>query len=743
MPTFDGDNLIITLDAPTAGILTMGAEVDLYNAWKDWMLESPVNRKYPPAFRTTGGDPLTPGIDAGAYFFVRNDYGWRARPDESDHTVYLNGNLPPEDSSLPIMIPTIGGYTVLVDGLQPITQNVDTIINEQNQNVVQLVERIENLRPHHTGTGDSYYWDPYGGDNTNEGTTRETACKTFQYIHDNLVTDNGHDTVNCVPGNPSGVTIADEILSISKNYVFVRGPGRDFKILTTSTGSDTITITGNGVELSGIIVSNTAGNQDALVHTSGDFTLLNNTWLEDAAGIGLKITDGHHHLIKDTKIHDSVLNGIDAQGTGIDELKFEDVMSDDNGLNGIFIDNTATQAEIYITNKCTFNGNTGYGVRFGSTSYNVRLDADTAIYGNTAGSVLDLGTDNYIELDEKVAAPILQLHHSVESLRDNYAAYGDFYYWDPYGGDDNQSGNTPEKAVKTFAAAHALVQDYHFDVIFPLATDPSGVTTVTEVITVTKNNLYIRGPGRGFLIKPTSTVDDSVTVTADNVEFSSMEISTAATGTNIGLCVNGGDNFLAKNIWTNNTTGDGIKILNSAFSQILGGYILFAGGHGFNVGSSVNHLWIDSPIIHGSTDDGVHVEGTSIVEPKLIGRVDIHLSGGYGLNIVTGSIYKPLLSDKAAFYGNTLGDINDPNDLLAYEADLDHANLLKTNMVEDYPVDGQSAATPTQMLYSINQMLSEFARTGTTVSIKKRGGTEAFELTLDDDAAPTQSTQSS
>jgi hypothetical protein len=157
----------------------------------------------------------------------------------------------------------------------------------------------------------------------------------------------------------------------------------------------------------------------------------------------------------------------------------------------------------------------------------------------------------------------------------------------------------------------------------------------------------------------------------------------------------------------------------------------------------VNHLWIDSPIIHGSTDDGVHVEGTSIVEPKLIGRVDIHLSGGYGLNIVTGSIYKPLLSDKAAFYGNTLGDINDPNDLLAYEADLDHANLLKTNMVEDYPVDGQSAATPTQMLYSINQMLSEFARTGTTVSIKKRGGTEAFELTLDDDAAPTQSTQSS
>ncbi len=124
--TFDGENLIITLEAPTDGILNVDAETDLYSDWKEWFKTSD-NAKYPLAFRTIGGDPLTPGIDAGAYFFIRNDLGWRIRPSEADHTVYLTGNLAPEDSSLPIMIPTIGAHTVLVDGLQPITQNIDTI----------------------------------------------------------------------------------------------------------------------------------------------------------------------------------------------------------------------------------------------------------------------------------------------------------------------------------------------------------------------------------------------------------------------------------------------------------------------------------------------------------------------------------------------------------------------------------------------------------------------------------------
>lgn len=69
--------------------------------------------------------------------------------------------------------------------------------------------------------------------------------------------------------------------------------------------------------------------------------------------------------------------------------------------------------------------------------------------------------------------------------------------------------------------------------------------------------------------------------------------------------------------------------------------------------------------------------------------------------------------------------------------------VMADNMTEDYPVDGQSGMSISQSLYAITQMLSEFQRTGTSVSIKKRDGTEAFELTLDSATTPTSTTQSS
>jgi hypothetical protein len=124
--TFDFTNLRIILPA---GDVTIDVERDLYSAWKRAVNLSPANMGAPPAFRpSVGGDPLSPGIDAGAYFFLQNQDGWRIRPAEADATVTVVGNLVGEDSSLPLTVPTIGAFTVLLNGLQPITQNVDTIL---------------------------------------------------------------------------------------------------------------------------------------------------------------------------------------------------------------------------------------------------------------------------------------------------------------------------------------------------------------------------------------------------------------------------------------------------------------------------------------------------------------------------------------------------------------------------------------------------------------------------------------
>ena len=127
-PNFDGVNLVITLES---GVTEVDARSDLYGAWKTWQHETDAqgntNRRFPPAFRTSGGDALTPILDAGGYFFLRNDLGWRIRPPEEDINITVLGNLVGEDTDQDILIPTIGNFTVLINGLQPITQRVEKI----------------------------------------------------------------------------------------------------------------------------------------------------------------------------------------------------------------------------------------------------------------------------------------------------------------------------------------------------------------------------------------------------------------------------------------------------------------------------------------------------------------------------------------------------------------------------------------------------------------------------------------
>lgn len=182
MPTFDGDNLIMTLDAPVAGVLSLDTQADLYSEWKKWQVQDD-NLRYEAAFDIVISEELTPGIESGAYFFFRNDLGWRCRPFEADASVYLNGNLVPRDSTLPIMIPTIGAYTVLVDGLQPITQNVDTILTS--------LESSTYARDLGVTIDPSIAADPTGSEILGNG---DNPVKTEELMH-TLLLDRGFDFV--------------------------------------------------------------------------------------------------------------------------------------------------------------------------------------------------------------------------------------------------------------------------------------------------------------------------------------------------------------------------------------------------------------------------------------------------------------------------------------------------------------------------------------------------------------------
>lgn len=118
---FDGNTLTITLDAPTAGVLDLDIP-RLYSEWKEWQLSAFQNMGYPPAFRTTGGDAINATLSGVPSFFLQNQYGWRIKPFEADHTINIQGQLGGEDSTLPLTIPTTGGFTVLGFNIQPVAQ---------------------------------------------------------------------------------------------------------------------------------------------------------------------------------------------------------------------------------------------------------------------------------------------------------------------------------------------------------------------------------------------------------------------------------------------------------------------------------------------------------------------------------------------------------------------------------------------------------------------------------------------
>jgi hypothetical protein len=93
--TFDGPNRLITI---SSGQVSLDVKDDIYTAWKEWVVQSD-NIKYPAAFRVVGGDPLGGGVNAGSYFFLQNQNGWRIKPPEEDIIITITGNLYAEEVS--------------------------------------------------------------------------------------------------------------------------------------------------------------------------------------------------------------------------------------------------------------------------------------------------------------------------------------------------------------------------------------------------------------------------------------------------------------------------------------------------------------------------------------------------------------------------------------------------------------------------------------------------------------------
>ncbi len=286
------------------------------------------------------------------------------------------------------------GSGSIVDNSGPNCYVIDSVVN--GTDVQNLAMLIEMQRRHHTGTGDIWYWDPENGNDAFDGKHVDRATKTFSQAH-NYVTDNNHDIIMCLAGRPDGVTITNENLVITKNYLFVRGPGRDFRVVNTNDLVSSIDIQAEGIEISGMIVKTNTTNPFAAITSTGNYSYLVDLYIEDSSN-GIHIFDSDNAVIEHVRISHGTGYGIKFSGTSSHSIVTNTHIGY-NGGTGIIIDFT-TGHEVIIDDMTVIHDNGGWGIEIGANSNATRISQSTSIYNNTLGTVDDNAPDTYYEIEE-------------------------------------------------------------------------------------------------------------------------------------------------------------------------------------------------------------------------------------------------------------------------------------------------------------------------------------------------------
>lgn len=261
---------------------------------------------------------------------------------------------------------------------------------------------IEGLRPHHRGYGNIWYFDPAHGNDANDGRTPATAFLTFTATHA-AVTDFGHDIILIVPKG-DGLTISNQPMVITKNYLFIRGMGFNAHIHPTSTtpGGNLIEISGKGVELSGMHIEGiellSTPNVNGIVVT-GTSVLIEDLTVEECTGHGIVMTteSGHEDRAHISRCHIRANTKSGLQYNQGNHLEVTDSDFEDNGEHGVDLTGAGATEDV-LFHHTNFLRNTGYGLKINNASVvGTTVDADCFSAFNGSGTHLDNGTDSVFQ----------------------------------------------------------------------------------------------------------------------------------------------------------------------------------------------------------------------------------------------------------------------------------------------------------------------------------------------------------
>lgn len=303
------------------------------------------------------------------------------------------------------------------------------------------------------------------------------------------------------------------------------------------------------------------------------------------------------------------------------------------------------------------------------------------------GSLRNMATG--IKLDSKglVSGSVIEnTHNAVESLRAHHTGFGKTIYWNPIIGNDAYDGTSVSLAVATFSAAHDLATDGGHDVIIALSSE-SGQAVVDETLIITKNYLFLRGPGRDFLIKPTSTTAHTIEIQSVGVEVSGMIIETAATGGQDAIRVSdGADFFFLDHVWCHFSSGSIVHVeaptIGILAGRINGCFFSHAGDYGIHLNGDIRHTRIMATEIDGATSDGIRLSGATVRNNVIDRTVAIFASGGYGIYLEAPA-HRNIIHKGASLYDNALGKLFDGGTNTEFEAEIQLATAVDSTWDED------------------------------------------------------------
>jgi len=345
---------------------------------------------YPKIADTFGKQDLGGGVLVGITCVLL--YGWRIkfadRPGpETVSCSVTGGNFVGEAGANPVAPSTFTQVTTQ-------QSSSATIITPQTD--TNLVYLVESLRNSHPAFGSVFYWDPYAGLDSNAGTTPSAAVKTFAYAH-SLATAGNNDVIFARSSDPSGTTIVDEVLNITKHNLKVRGPGNSIKIIPTSTSSPTVNIAADNVEFSGFYLETAGSGTQNAVNISGNNILFRDCWINNTRGHGISTTNSARLRLLTSVIENcggsGTGNGINVGSSTSQALISKFLIA--NSKNGIALSGTSVSGN--VIENCLIYKNTSYGVNIGSGVILTALRSANTITNNTTANTIDLGTDTYIE----------------------------------------------------------------------------------------------------------------------------------------------------------------------------------------------------------------------------------------------------------------------------------------------------------------------------------------------------------